>query len=271
LVAPRAGDVGPRALAADEARGYALYEWIDGAPVSRRTPGDIEAMVAFARTLHAARGDAAAASLDLAAEAILAPGDLLAQLDLRLVRLRGLASAEPLLGPLLERIARLQAGLPPLDRDAVPQPLAQRTLSPSDFGTHNALRRADGRLVFLDFEYFGWDDPVKLIVDACWHPGMGLDAGERCALVRGLLTVYAAGDPGLAGRLRVYDPFVGLRWAAIVLNEFVPEVWERRVAAGASDPWPDAKARQAHKAAAILDVVERGGILKGVLPEADTP
>ena len=34
-----------------------------------------------------------------------------------------------------------------------------RALSPSDFGIHNALRRRGGHLVFLDFEYLGWDDP----------------------------------------------------------------------------------------------------------------
>ena len=36
-----------------------------------------------------------------------------------------------------------------------------RTLSPSDFGFHNALRTPAGTMVFLDFEYFGWDDPAK--------------------------------------------------------------------------------------------------------------
>ena len=42
---------------------------------------------------------------------------------------------------------------------------AERTLSPSDFGFHNALKRSDGRIVFLDFEYFGWDDPAKMTAE----------------------------------------------------------------------------------------------------------
>jgi hypothetical protein len=36
----------------------------------------------------------------------------------------------------------------PFDREI---PRTERTLSPSDYGFHNALRRPDGTLVFLDF------------------------------------------------------------------------------------------------------------------------
>ena len=39
---------------------------------------------------------------------------------------------------------------------------SRRCVSPSDFGFHNALVGPDGRAVFLDFEYAGWDDPAKL-------------------------------------------------------------------------------------------------------------
>src|SRR6266480_4587472 len=53
-------------------------------------------------------------------------------------------------------------------------PQASRILSPSDFGFHNAIRRPDGTLAFVDFEYFGWDDPAKTIVDFLLHPGMSV-------------------------------------------------------------------------------------------------
>ena len=52
----------------------------------------------------------------------------------------------------------------------------QRALSPSDFGLHNAMRGEDGRLRFIDFEYFGWDDPVKLVSDTALHPGQQFSA-----------------------------------------------------------------------------------------------
>jgi len=37
-------------------------------------------------------------------------------------------------------------------------------VSPSDFGFHNAIRTASGTR-FIDFEFAGWDDPVKALVD----------------------------------------------------------------------------------------------------------
>jgi hypothetical protein len=37
-------------------------------------------------------------------------------------------------------------------------------LSPSDFGFHNSLRTKLG-IVFLDFEFAGWDDPTKTLID----------------------------------------------------------------------------------------------------------
>ena len=72
-------------------------------------------------------------------------------------------------------------------------PQEWRSLVPSDFGFHNSLRRADGTLAFVDFEYFGWDDPVKLTADILLHPGQAarppqrrrFRAAARAALWRG--------------------------------------------------------------------------------------
>ena len=46
-------------------------------------------------------------------------------------------------------------------------------LSPSDFGFHNTIKSK--KLYFIDFEYFGLDDPVKLVIDFILHPGMKLN------------------------------------------------------------------------------------------------
>src|SRR5262249_40838189 len=47
---------------------------------------------------------------------------------------------------------------------------AECCLSPSDFGFHNALATDDRRLIFIDFEYAGRDDPAKLVVDFFCQP-----------------------------------------------------------------------------------------------------
>jgi len=46
----------------------------------------------------------------------------------------------------------------------------KKRLNPSDFGAHNILFRPGGSFCFIDFEDFGWDDPVKIIADFISHP-----------------------------------------------------------------------------------------------------
>ncbi len=45
----------------------------------------------------------------------------------------------------------------------------QLRLSPVDFGPHNTLFQSNGKPMFIDFEYFGWDDPYRLIGDFLNH------------------------------------------------------------------------------------------------------
>ena len=51
-------------------------------------------------------------------------------------------------------------------------------LSPSDFGVHNTILNKK-KYYILDLEYFGWDDPVKLVSDFYWHPAMKLTKGKK--------------------------------------------------------------------------------------------
>lgn len=45
----------------------------------------------------------------------------------------------------------------------------QLFLSPSDFGFHNCIESKEG-LIFIDFEYSGIDNPLKLILDFIYQP-----------------------------------------------------------------------------------------------------
>ena len=44
-------------------------------------------------------------------------------------------------------------------------------LSPVDFGPHNIIMRNNDEPCFIDFEYFGWDDPVKIVANFLLHEG----------------------------------------------------------------------------------------------------
>lgn len=103
-----------------------------------------------------------------------------------------------------------------------------RTLSPSDYGFHNAIRRKNGEIVFVDFEYFGWDDPAKMISDFLLHPAMELSDRFKHRFVEKVLGFFGM-DVNLRERLEVVFPFFGLKWCMILLNEFIPENLQRRI------------------------------------------
>lgn len=251
----------PRVIAADPQRGFVLMTWIEGDAVDGVSDADIDAAGAFLSAVHALRRDSAAARQPHASEACLSGAEIERQLRTRLAHLLRLPPAEteclgflegdfaPSLDTLLGRAKeRMQAA--GLDF-AAELPQEGRSLVPADFGFHNALRRADGSLAFIDFEYFGWDDPVKLTADILLHPGVPL-ALPQYRRFRSVAERLYGSDRTFAHRLETLLPLFGLRWVLILLNEFLPERWERRVLAGATEDWEIAKARQLAKAGALL-------------------
>jgi hypothetical protein len=251
----------PRLIAKDTGNNTSLLSWAEGALVRDVGPSDIDQAVAFLADLHHSRESAGFASDRLATEACLSAVEIERQLRQRVAGLVALAEAPELrpfladeFGPALERglaAARSRmaaAGLSLSDE----LPHAQRTLAPSDFGFHNALRAPDGRLTFIDFEYFGWDDPVKLTADILLHPGTPVADDLRQRFRTAAERLYGAADPAFRTRLEAYYPLFGLRWVLILLNEFHPERWRRRQLAGALEDWATARARQLQAARTLL-------------------
>ncbi len=256
----------PKAIAADPAMGFALYEWIDGIMVSDAAELDIDAALEFIAVLHKYRTASGAGELSLASEACLAPIEIVAQLGRRLARLNEVACSEPRLARFLsDEYAPVAVSVEAWSRRgyelagwAFEQPIApeDRCLSPSDFGFHNAIRRADGTLVFVDFEYFGWDDPAKLAADFLLHPGMRLSPPQYERFRAGTLKIY--GEKGtFAARLALVYPLYCLRWCMILLNEFLPERWEARRRAGVHVDRDAATAGQMEKARERISIVRQ--------------
>ena len=102
------------------------------------------------------------------------------------------------------------------------------TLSPSDFGFHNAIKQKNDNLIFLDFEYFGWDDPLKLISDFFFHPGNNLSDYNKKIWLKNSVKIY---DVKVIKRLPALLPLYGLCWSLILLNEFREEIWVNRIQA----------------------------------------
>jgi hypothetical protein len=260
-------DTVPRVVAVDEQRGYVLLSWIDGGDVVEIGDADIDAAVEFLGAVHGLRTSPCSAAQPLAAEACLSGREILRQVAERLAKLRAVTSREEELIDFIDNYlaphfadwsasARALAAEAELDFDGE-LPQEWRSLVPSDFGFHNSLRRSDGSLAFVDFEYFGWDDPVKMTADILLHPGRTLPSAQRSHFRQAAKRLYGGDDPAFALRLSAYLPLFGCRWALIMLNEFIPEVWQRRTLAGEPGGWSEAKTRQLARARDFL----------GALPE----
>jgi hypothetical protein len=253
-------DTVPRVLGIDGERGYALLSWIDGSDVTEIGDADIDAAIVFLTAIHALRATPWAAEQPPAAEACLCGTEIERQIHGRLGRLRQAVDegelADFIDGSVTVRLAsegrkaRAQAAAAGLAFDAE-LPQEWRSLVPSDFGFHNSLRKPDGSLAFVDFEYFGWDDPVKLTADILLHPGRSLASQQRRRFRQAAARLYG-GDPAFVARLSAYLPLFGLRWVLILLNEFIAERWQRRVLAGETGSWSEVKARQLAHARAFL-------------------
>ena len=258
----------PRPLAIDVARRSALFGWIDGRAVTAPAAADLDAALSFLGALGRLTTSSSAATLPEAKEACPPAAEVVAQIERRLVMLHSVAADHDELGRFLEQefvvvcrrttaLARECYQRAGLDFHA-PIARGQQTLSPSDFGFHNVLKRQDGSLVFVDFEYFGWDDPAKLVSDFLLHPGMNLDQALKRRFLVGVHELFA-GDAEFATRLRLLYPLFGLRWCLILLNEFLPERWRRRLFAGAGDR-ASALTLQLSKARGMLrQLTESGG------------
>ncbi len=230
----------PRPIAKDAAASCALYEWFDGEPaVLRPQADDVDQLANFLIELQRLCNAEGARDLRNASASIFSPAEAVAQYRQRLERLQRAASEHPDLREFLDRhlapsgasvIRRLEERYASLGRDpSAPLAMAQRALSPSDFGLHNALRGQDGQLRFVDFEYFGWDDPVKLVSDSAIHPGSDLAEASANRLIERLSAEFEANDPSFAVRRDVLYPVFGVIWCLIILNDYLPESRSRRV------------------------------------------
>lgn len=232
----------PMPLVSSPKHGFAIYSWINGRRISSQdvTSVSVEAANAFLCDLAELRSILGSERLSAASEACFSGPDIITNLENRLQPLRERSENQKLqsflnhdLIPALERIcdwSRRQMG-EAFERKLE---LQDRTLSPSDFGFHNALATESGRMFFLDFEYFGWDDPAKTLSDFVLHPGMVISPALKRQFSQNLVQQLPC-RRGLRERVRAYYPLFGLKWCLILLNEFLPDQLQRRRFAGMNE------------------------------------
>lgn len=106
-------------------------------------------------------------------------------------------------------------------------PLSERVLSPSDFGFHNVILRANQSIAFVDFEYAGWDDPAKLIGDFFSQVAIKVDPEYLNLFLKksfGSVNNFYISRKRALLLLNAYK----IKWCCIVLNVYVPKNLARR-------------------------------------------
>jgi hypothetical protein len=248
----------PQPIVSDSVKQCAVFEHVQGAKVisNEVSQADIDQATRFLARLDGLKKAPDSSRIPGAAEACFSVRGIIGNLDSRLTRLEGTGAQEFLateFAPAFQRTVewceeRASSAGESMDAELV---VNDRTLSPSDFGFHNAIRRDDGELIFLDFEYFGWDDPAKMISDFLLHPAMDLSPYLKARFV----ATIAGNSPVLMERLETVFPLFGLKWCLILLNAFLPEY---RLQRGLDDSkLAETLERQLEKARLMLSTVEK--------------
>lgn len=257
----------PTALGWDEVEQTGVFSFVAGQRPAVATAAHDEAALQFLAALNRHRLIPAGTALPSASEACFSVSAHLAAVRRRIACLADLATADTLdetahafvheaLVPtwrMLESEVQDSGDERWRTRELT---LGERCVSPSDFGLHNCLESADGRLTFFDFEYAGWDDPAKLVADFFCQPEVPVARARFEPFVSRLGDLLALADPaGFASRCRLLLPVYQVKWACILLNEFTPVGRSRREFSLGAAPAAARRTRQLSRARELLDDV----------------
>ena len=103
-------------------------------------------------------------------------------------------------------------------------------ISPSDFGFHNVVE-SKKKIFFFDFEYAGYDDPVKLICDFYCQPNQKVSMKQKEKFKKMIIKKYK-NYKQLDYLISELLPIHHLKWCCIILNEFIPSKLSIRKHAG---------------------------------------
>lgn len=259
----------PKPYYADRETGMALYEFVQGEPLSADEvgPNEVRQAADFFCALNNSLAEAQSFSLANASEAVFSIADHLNLVAKRIARLAQInvstdidAMAITFVHQLHQRwqaIAeqlRSQCARERIDLNSCLSS-AQRCVSPSDFGFHNALRTADGTLRFLDFEYAGWDDPAKMVGDFFAQLAVPVSPQYFEDFTQQVMQPFAAAET-LIQRATLLRPVYQIKWCCIALNIFMPVHLSRRLFAQPTLHVDALKRQQLQKATRILQTME---------------
>jgi len=255
-------DCVPRPIYCSPEKNMGLYEFVEGRKLSspELTERHIMQAAGFIRALNS-RPDRDR-SLPTASEGCFSIEQHFSVVDRRLQRLQGMPVASDVdraARSFVDELHEVWSGHKKCIADQTSSlsaelDAADRCISPSDFGFHNALLRESGEICFIDFEYSGWDDPAKLVSDFFLQPSVPVPF-EYFDLFATEALRYSQKAKELMARARMLFPVFQMKWCCILLNEFLPDVAMRRSFAMPDENCEARKAQQLNKARIMLNKV----------------
>lgn len=124
----------------------------------------------------------------------------------------------------------------------------EKCISPSDLGFHNAIMNSDQKIFFIDFEYSGWDDPIKMICDFFCQPEIPVSFKYYQYFIDNISLNEK--------QIQLIDlilPVHIIKWCCIILNEFLEVDGIRRQFAQQNTDLEKEKEKQLKKAIEYLE------------------
>ena len=252
----------PKPLKYDKELGIAAYQWLEGDIINEHNLDDITKCSNFINDLFKIKSEKSFSKIGLASAACISGKSIEDQLIQRLGFFKNINNNDlhtflsdefvPLMTYFLENAKNNWNFDYNFDENL---PLEKLTLSPSDFGFHNIIKKRDKSLCFIDFEYFGFDDPVKLISDFYYHPGMNLNLDSKNHWLNETKKIF---DEDVFLRSNLCRPLYGLIWCLIILNDFRPDILQRRMLASATPDFNQNNIlnNQLNKAKSLIDFIK---------------
>ena len=218
----------------DRDLGYALYEWHSGKKIVQPTLKDIDFAINFIKALNKIKMKNFSKKINFSKDSCLNVIEIKKRIELKIKtldrakkkNLRLKKFLQKKFKPLLKKIFiyckkkwEMKKGF----FDNIER--KDQSLCPMDFGFHNCIKK-ENKLIFFDFEYFGWDDPARLISDFIYHPRMKLTNYQVKYWIDKTCHFYGHTTKKRFNLVRYLH---GLFWCLILLNDFVDKDWAKRV------------------------------------------
>lgn len=257
----------PRALGWDETQRLGLFSFVPGHAPAASESDHLAAALDFIADLNRQRTRPEALELPAASEACFSLEAHLGAVQRRIARMYPRPAEDALdadannfvhreLMPAWETVSSAVRRQYNLHERTTVLPQSECCISPSDFGFHNSLVQPGSGIVFLDFEYAGWDDPAKLVCDFFCQPDVPVSPEYFDRFVTTVTEVLHLPDPTVfAARCRALLAVYQLKWSCILLNDFTGPGRARRIFSLGADAAAARRSRQLARARTVLGAV----------------